>query len=975
MPVRREAVVVERRRRRACGPRRVVVGERAVRRRTSGAARSRRRRSRRRRFRRRGSHAAFYLHGVPDRTLGGFYRTVACRVPSTAIRSAAIPANGGRCERFGNPAEEVHRRRVRRLDVRRDDGGAEPGDRRGDRRGAARDGRGRRARRRRGRRRRGTSGSDKTPKDRMELLLKLADVIDENAEELARLESLNVGKPWWVAVDEPGVMSDNLRFFAGAARNLEGKAAAEYVEGYTSMIRREPLGIVAGHLPVELPAVHGDLEDRAGARGRQRPDHQAGRADAAHDAALRRARAGGHPAGRAAGRDRRRDPRRRRARAPSRRSASSRSPATPRPGSSSRRTPRDTVKRVHLELGGKAPMVVLDDADPATVAEAIKIGGYFNSGQDCTASSRILVSERIYDDVLSETVKAVESLTVGDPATDDDIGMGPVISAEQQERVLGFLERARRREGDDPHRRRGARRPRLLRQADDRHRRRPGRRDRPERGLRPGRHDAARSPPTTTAIEMANDVRYGLAASVFSENVGRAMKVAAQARLRHRLGQRAPLPARLRDAARRLQGVRLRQGHVDLLDGGVHADQARLREAGVTDEPQSRLAAGSLSTIGCRDAGRCARPPARRQAARCRLRNTIRDAARESDGALLARRPARGRRQAVRRRRSPSTGSRSRSRAGRSSRCSARPGCGKTTTLRMIGGFEEPTEGRIFLGDQDVVGLPPYKRDVNTVFQSYALFPHMSIEDNVAFGLERKGVAEGRAARAVSPRCSSSSTSPGSGERKPKQLSGGQQQRVALARALVNHPRVLLLDEPLGALDLKLRKQMQLELKRIQHEVGITFVHVTHDQEEAMTMADTIAVMNGGRIEQLGPPAELYERPRDGVRRRASSASRTCSRGTVEGAGCRPPRRRRRSCVRSVDGHDPAASRPASGRRRSRSAPAGARTSSRAPSRRRAYIGVATQVVVRTAARHRPGLRAEHRRRWARAGARARTSS
>ncbi len=187
-------------------------------------------------------------------------------------------------------------------------------------------------------------------------------------------------------------------------------------------------------------------------------------------------------------------------------------------------------------------------------------------------------------------------------------------------------------------------------------------------------------------------------------------------------------------------------------------------------------------------------------------------------------------------------------------------GCGKTTTLRMIGGFEEPTEGRIFLGDQDVVGLPPYKRDVNTVFQSYALFPHMSIEDNVAFGLERKGIPKDQLKGRVAEMLELVGLA-GFAKRKPKQLSGGQQQRVALGRALVNQPRVLLLDEPLGALDLKLRRNMQMELKRIQHEVGITFVHVTHDQEEAMTMADTIAVMNGGRIEQLGRPTELYERP------------------------------------------------------------------------------------------------------------------
>jgi spermidine/putrescine transport system ATP-binding protein len=188
-------------------------------------------------------------------------------------------------------------------------------------------------------------------------------------------------------------------------------------------------------------------------------------------------------------------------------------------------------------------------------------------------------------------------------------------------------------------------------------------------------------------------------------------------------------------------------------------------------------------------------------------------------------------------------------------------GCGKTTTLRMIGGFEEPTEGTIYLGDREVVGLPPYKRDVNTVFQSYALFPHMSIQDNIAFGLERRRVAK----QEIKGRVAEMLELVGLADRakvKPRQLSGGQQQRVALARALINNPRVLLLDEPLGALDLKLRKQMQLELKRIQHEIGITFVHVTHDQDEAMTMADRIAVMNAGKIEQLGSPAELYERPR-----------------------------------------------------------------------------------------------------------------
>jgi spermidine/putrescine transport system ATP-binding protein len=188
-------------------------------------------------------------------------------------------------------------------------------------------------------------------------------------------------------------------------------------------------------------------------------------------------------------------------------------------------------------------------------------------------------------------------------------------------------------------------------------------------------------------------------------------------------------------------------------------------------------------------------------------------------------------------------------------------GCGKTTTLRMIGGFEEPTSGRIELDGSDVSGLPPYKRDVNTVFQSYALFPHLTIFENVAFGLRRKKVRGDKLRERVVESLELVGLA-GLEQRKPRQLSGGQQQRIALARALVNRPRVLLLDEPLGALDLKLRKEMQLELKRIQSEVGITFVHVTHDQEEAMTMADQIVIMNRGRIEQQGTPSELYERPR-----------------------------------------------------------------------------------------------------------------
>jgi spermidine/putrescine transport system ATP-binding protein len=187
-------------------------------------------------------------------------------------------------------------------------------------------------------------------------------------------------------------------------------------------------------------------------------------------------------------------------------------------------------------------------------------------------------------------------------------------------------------------------------------------------------------------------------------------------------------------------------------------------------------------------------------------------------------------------------------------------GCGKTTTLRMIGGFEQPTSGLIELKGKDVTWLPPYQRDVNTVFQNYALFPHLTIFENVAFGLRRKGVKDSEIRSRVSEMLALVEM-PGFENRKPTQISGGQAQRVALARALINRPAVLLLDEPLGALDLKLRKQMQVELKRIQQEVGITFIYVTHDQEEAMTMSDRIAVMNKGRYEQLGDPESLYERP------------------------------------------------------------------------------------------------------------------
>ena len=188
-------------------------------------------------------------------------------------------------------------------------------------------------------------------------------------------------------------------------------------------------------------------------------------------------------------------------------------------------------------------------------------------------------------------------------------------------------------------------------------------------------------------------------------------------------------------------------------------------------------------------------------------------------------------------------------------------GSGKTTLLRLIAGFERPDRGRIELGGRDVTGVPPYARDVNTVFQDYALFPHMTVAQNIEYGLRVRHVAKAvrreRVARALEM-----VRLPGLGARKPAQLSGGQRQRVALARAIINEPRVLLLDEPLGALDLKLRQEMQLELLRVQREVSVTFIYVTHDQEEALTMSDRIAVMHNGRIEQIGAPHEVYERPR-----------------------------------------------------------------------------------------------------------------
>ena len=367
---------------------------------------------------------------------------------------------------------------------------------------------------------------DKTPKDRMELLLGLAAVIEEHAEELARLESLNVGKPWWVAVDEPGMMVDNLRFFAGAARNLEGKSAAEYVEGYTSMIRREPLGVVAGIVPWNYPLFMAvwKLAPALAAGNVQilKPAEQTPLTllrfvelaqEVLPQGVLQVVTGEGVPAGD------------RLVRHPGVRLVSLTGDTAT--GKLIAKNAADTVKRVHLELGGKAPLVVLDDADPATVAEAVKIGGYFNSGQDCTASSRVLVAERIYDDVLAATVAAVEGMSVGDPATDDDVGMGPVISAEQQERVLGFVERAQEAKatvltgGGTVGERGFFVAPTLVADvAQDS--------EIVQNEVFGPVVTVQRFASDEEAVAMANDVRYGLAASVFSESVGRALKVAAR---------------------------------------------------------------------------------------------------------------------------------------------------------------------------------------------------------------------------------------------------------------------------------------------------------------------------------------------------------------------------------------------------------------------------------------------------------------